>query len=706
MSQFSALRKLGYQRLVPIIPPGAPLSENSALYKNLSKGRDPRGKAVGVKNQDGLWHGIDWLNMPDPTDDRLAAWHSMGAGVGIRTGGGVIAIDIDAKDPEYAEKANELAKQILGPAPIRQGQPPKLLRVYATTPSQAPFPYQRVDFVTPHSTPHKPERVELLSEGRQFVAYGTHPATRKPFQWLKGPAPYDKLTIITQEQVTRYFKELEAIFPQAAHAEYTTPTDRKTVDQQALCGDPDLVRKAVAALPNTTELFPTYDDYIRVGAAIKGATQHDPELGKELFLQWTSRWEGGNDAEQSLSDYHRIKPPFELGCRYLYDMAARLNGSEFSLADVWFHALEDEQPTLLEQVAETEAQADKADREAKAKRQLPITKAADLAIYDPNNAPEPLVKGLLDKGAFSVIYGRSNSGKTFVAMDLAFHIAAGMEWAKMPSPHGGVPVVYIAAEGGQGVKKRVAALMQTYPDSAAATQMALVLSNLDLFSPEGDTAAVVNACSQVAAECGGQKVGLIVIDTLARAMAGGDENSAKDMGVLIANVDKVRAATGAHVMVIHHSGKDATKGARGSNALLGAVDTEIEIADNQIVVTKQRDLDKSFSSGFELKTVQLGVDGDGAPVTSCVIGLVDRRDVIVGNLTPNEYDVLKALDTLGATSPAEENPGKEGVRLDQLLIFFGGKLPQNAVRQAVHTLMDKGQIRKVGRGRFIRTPLD
>ncbi len=117
---------------------------------------------------------------------------------------------------------------------------------------------------------------------------------------------------------------------------------------------------------------------------------------------------------------------------------------------------------------------------------------------------------------------------------------------------------------------------------------------------------------------------LIVFDTLARVMAG-DENAAPDVGALMRGIDHLRRATGAHIMLIHHSGKDASKGARGHSALRAAVDTEIELTKSKETdermarATKQRDMASGADCLFRLEQVVLGRDQDGDPVTSCIV---------------------------------------------------------------------------------------
>ncbi|WP_343503577.1 MULTISPECIES: AAA family ATPase [Roseobacteraceae] len=232
-----------------------------------------------------------------------------------------------------------------------------------------------------------------------------------------------------------------------------------------------------------------------------------------------------------------------------------------------------------------------------------------------------LVKRWLDTGAFSVIYGESNVGKTFLALDMAFHVAAGEPW------HGslvkGGPVVYLASEGGRGIELRIEAFRRQNPELTQAIEKAqsfrLLSVTVDLCAP-GDAEALGELL-------GGLKPALIVVDTLARSMGAGDENTAKDMGALIRNIDHLRAETGAHVMVIHHSGKDTTKGARGSGSLRGAVDHEIELTRDGMVITAENKKEREGPSGlcfsYTLHAVPLGEDEDGDEVSSCVVEATD-----------------------------------------------------------------------------------
>lgn len=238
-------------------------------------------------------------------------------------------------------------------------------------------------------------------------------------------------------------------------------------------------------------------------------------------------------------------------------------------------------------------------------------------------AAEPLVKGLLDCGALSVVYGESNSGKTFVTLDIALHIGNGLSWRGAKTKHG--LVVYVAAEGGTGVLNRLKAWRHRHADAIAAARAEGRASKfhvapcpINLLDSEADLKALVAEVRRLEA-AHGEKVALLVVDTLSRALAGGDENSSVDMGAFVKNVDRVRAGFGCHLLLVHHSGKDRARGARGWSGLRAAVDTEIEIVDRTIKVTKQRDLTPIEDVPFELDIVAVGEDEDGGLVTSCAV---------------------------------------------------------------------------------------
>lgn len=444
------------------------------------------------------------------------------------------------------------------------------------------------------------------------------------------------------------------------------------VDQAQLRGDAAIVAKAVAALPNDGS-FDTRESYLHVGYAIKAALGDGPEAF-DLWWSWCARWSGGvNDPEVVNSDWRRMKPPFKIGASWIYEKAEKLSNGAFSRAELWF-----EEPKSFENLFPPEPS------DTAAIRQFTFLNAEELAAVGLNSADIALVADLLDQGALSVVYGPSNVGKSFLALLLAFHIALGLDLIGKAVAKNGC--AYVVAEGGRGFGKRVAAHLKHFGPAPGFRGLP---APIDLFDPNADTAPLIDAllCLEI-------KPGFIVVDTLARAMAGGDENSTKDMSVFVGNCDRIRAATGAHVMLIHHSGKDAAKGARGSSALRAATDTEIEIAEGRMTVTKQRDIEGGFSASFTLNVVELGRTAKGKPITTCIARLLPPDATAVGsNLPEKQREVLDAMHDLA------EQAGSAAIftipQLRTAMAAVGIQRKHQAVRSCLRQLAVAGQVRKL-----------
>ena len=257
---------------------------------------------------------------------------------------------------------------------------------------------------------------------------------------------------------------------------------------------------------------------------------------------------------------------------------------------------------------------------------LPLLYANEVTAAEP---ALDFVEGLLVEGGMSVWYGDSNVGKTFCVLDLAMHVALGRPYRGREVDQGGV--VYCALEGVAGIRNRVSAWMKHHwvkPADRRDLPLAIVPSAINMLDVEADVPALIEAI-KVAAEQLGRPVKLVVIDTLSRALAGGNENSPEDMGALVRASDMVRQACGAHLSFVHHSGKDQARGARGHSLLRAATDTEVEISRGEgsevslVKVTKQRELEIGDDMGFRLEVIDLGTNRRGKPLTSCVAVIAD-----------------------------------------------------------------------------------
>lgn len=262
-------------------------------------------------------------------------------------------------------------------------------------------------------------------------------------------------------------------------------------------------------------------------------------------------------------------------------------------------------------------------------------KAQRLSDYAGQQAKRPgyIVKGLLYRKSYVNLFGAPGEGKTFIALDIAYHVAAGTDWMARKVRSGAV--VYLPFEGRGGLVTRAQALQQRYGQRDIPFYIADAVYNLRQKEGRQAFGALLGELPE--------KPSLIVIDTFAHALMGGDENSAQDVGAFNNAVAALIESTGACVMIVHHTGKNKNAGARGSSALLGAIDTEILVDGGAVTATKQRDVEAGEPIGFRLKTVVVGLDEDNEEVTSCVVEPNAATRQAGGKLNGNQkraFDVL------------------------------------------------------------------
>jgi len=189
---------------------------------------------------------------------------------------------------------------------------------------------------------------------------------------------------------------------------------------------------------------------------------------------------------------------------------------------------------------------------------------------------EFLVDGLITDTGFTMMYGAPGTGKSFIAIDIALSVAHGIEWQGQEVKPGAV--LYIAGEGIGGFSKRWKA-WENHHGVKDEPDLYLLPTAVN-FREQEDIARLVATIEDI-----GQRFSLVIVDTVARAIAGAEENSSTDMGLFVAACDEIKALTGGALLAVHHAGKDANRGARGSTALLGAVDTSLMVGKSEDIVT-------------------------------------------------------------------------------------------------------------------------
>ncbi|MFF7485596.1 AAA family ATPase [Streptomyces luteogriseus] len=260
-----------------------------------------------------------------------------------------------------------------------------------------------------------------------------------------------------------------------------------------------------------------------------------------------------------------------------------------------------------------------------------LAELLDASSLDNMPTLEPLVGDMLHLDSLARIVGPSGHMKSFVTIDLAGHIGTGMKWHGHYVRQG--TVVYLVAEGARGIRKRVRAWEKHY--GLKMDNVLFLPRPVQAMGPEWDT--LIEAMGRLQPQ-------MIVIDTQARISVGVEENSAKELGVVVERIEELRRATGACVLVIHHTGHVGEHG-RGSSSAKGALQSELHVSKKgdtakNIVVTvkvgKQKDDEEGEDVQFGLKVITLDGEAkpDGRPVTSVVLESLDYRPAELIKGTP------------------------------------------------------------------------
>jgi hypothetical protein len=230
-----------------------------------------------------------------------------------------------------------------------------------------------------------------------------------------------------------------------------------------------------------------------------------------------------------------------------------------------------------------------------------------------------MIKGVLAKGETSAWIAPPKGGKSTLVVDLAIAVASGRDWRGYQN-RGASGVLSCALERASDVKRMM--LAHKKRNGFGALPIAIADEIVDMMDP-GCVELIVTTIRECSTNLG-TEIGLLVIDTFAKGIAagGGDEDKARDQGKVFANLQRIKEQTGVHVLIIGHTGKDAERGARGSNALLGDVDLMVEISGDDIrraTVTGANDRDTGLVTAFRIEPFVLGHDEDGDPITTRII---------------------------------------------------------------------------------------
>ncbi len=315
-----------------------------------------------------------------------------------------------------------------------------------------------------------------------------------------------------------------------------------------------------------------------------------------------------------------------------------------------------------------------------------------------------LLRGILERECLALLFGDPASGKSFAALAMAAAVATGSAWHGHRALAG--PVAYIAGEGHAGIARRLKALEIHHGLSLADAPLYVsrrAVPMLDAMAVD----ALVGELSVLPAP-----PVLVVVDTMARALAGGEENSAADVGAFVAACDRLKARFKAAVLVVHHAGHGDKTRARGSSALRAAVDLEMGLtwlqeADGVLALTctKAKDAEPFQALHFELEPVSLPwADDEGEPINSAVL--------VASDFTPSDAPrkprgkrQAEAVDTLrrlygefrDRLESAGHQPEQARVSLEDWREALKAEgMDRRRVCQATETLIQNGLVRHEG----------
>lgn len=294
--------------------------------------------------------------------------------------------------------------------------------------------------------------------------------------------------------------------------------------------------------------------------------------------------------------------------------------------------------------------------------------------------PRWIIKGILEADCLACIFGSSGSGKSYTALSMAAHIATGRPFCGCDIKRGG-PIIYIAGEGFNGLKRRLVA-WELFHETQIPAKSLFISRAPAAFGDDESIEAVKESVSEIADEYGSPT--LIIIDTWARSLFG-DENSSADVGTAVRQIGELCRDYEASCLVIHHTGKGDQSQARGSSALRGAVDAEYKVENSAGILTlsnnKMKDGDPIEPLAFCFKSVDLGIsDEDGESVFSSVV-------------TPTNIEITNEIDNTNKTGKALEIIKDAGGKM-KLRLFHEEMKAQGMSQKTVKRIKDRLQTEK------------
>jgi hypothetical protein len=277
------------------------------------------------------------------------------------------------------------------------------------------------------------------------------------------------------------------------------------------------------------------------------------------------------------------------------------------------------------------------------------------------------LKGFLNKGETSSLIGPPGSGKSALQTEIAVHVASGNDWRGHKARDEQHGVLILALERGDLYRRR----LHAYGIRDRLTELPIAVADavIDLLD-EGSVERIVSTV-RIAEYHFGCKVGLVIIDTYAKGIAagGGDEDKAKDQNRAANHLRMIHARLEAavHIALVGHTGKDESRGARGSNAHVGDVDLMVQISGDKTKkaeVIKANDQPERTIAEFTLDQFTIGEDEDGDPLTTTIVSAERSAQGLSNHVSPKSTKFLAALTSAIMKDDARVIDGKPAATID------------------------------------------
>ena len=595
---------LGWRRLLPLYPADAQIENAHDLSEATLNQR--LGKAPAQRLGNGQWVNLKGWSSYRATEQDIDRWHAWGANVGMVLDDDWFVFDIDIQDAQWADEAERIITGHLGEAPCRIGLAPKRMLFYRMT---EPFPMGAPIYAT---TRNGEEKIELFGKGRNVAIYGTHRKAGRAMAWPRQPIAADMLPRVTQTAYEACCAAIVAALPGGTRSRtHEAMDDREAIDQSTLrAKHTDTLRSAVEAIRNTRKDFGGYDDWVRLAAAIRGAVGEEGFYdGEAMFVEFSERSDIHDMTESPERVYRSVQPPFGVGAGYVYDLALRHGwNNPCALASEFFEPVIEAEPSPFDIQAMSESA--EADSDV-----FPVLRLGDIEDRPP---PRFLIDRYIPQVSTGFLYSAPGIGKSFLALDMALHLAFGLpDWHgdKIDLGDDAPGVLYLAAEGSFGFRNRVRAWRKVKGvPKEQANSFAMIERTIDFMDP-GDIDKLIRTVTA----SGMSRPAMIIVDTVSRAMPGADENLQKEMTLFVKACDRVKDAFQCAVMGVHHAGKSGDM--RGSTVLRGAGDFVFKLEREKgrsvghLTCEKQKDGPDGWSEPYVFDPVDLG-DGQTSLVAS------------------------------------------------------------------------------------------